>query len=144
MTEKNKMPAHEEELRRKAIQFQLLQAHLGELSKKQELVAERLNELSRAKTALEELETVKPGDTVMIPLGGDNFVQGKITDAKSILVSIGSGVAVKKPKQAAAEILDSRVTELDGLLNGLIAEAQAVSAQLARMRTELERPGRQK
>lgn len=126
------------ELQRKIIQFQLLQAHLQEIQRRQEIVNERLGELARTSAAFEELRTVKAGDAAMIPLGGENFVPGKITDTKNVLVSIGGGVAIKKSAQGAAEILKGRLGEMEKIADELAAEASATVSQLARLQPELE------
>lgn len=126
------------ELQRKTVQFYLLQAHLQELQRRQELVVERLGELARTKTAFAELKTVKAGSTAMIPLGGENFISGKITNTETVFVSIGGGVVIKKPAEAAVAILDGRIAELEKLGNELVAEISATIDQLTRLQTELE------
>lgn len=126
------------ELQRKILHFQLLQAHLQELQRRQEMLAERLAELARTRAAFEELKTVKAGDAAMVPLGGENFISGKITDTKSVLVSIGGGVAIRKSADGAAEILDSRINEMEKIADELGAEASATVSQLTRLQSELE------
>lgn len=123
---------------KKVFEFQILQAHLQELQRRQEMVAERLTELGRSAAALEELATVKPGSSALIPMGGDNFASGKITDTKSILVGVGGGIAIKKSVGDAKGILEGRIKELEGMADKLGAEMQSTIAALARLQPELE------
>ncbi|MEM7820973.1 MAG: prefoldin subunit alpha [Candidatus Aenigmatarchaeota archaeon] len=127
-----------EETQKKVFEFQLLQAHLQELQQRQQMVAERMAELNRTKAAFEELKTVKAGDSALIPLGGENFVPGKIADTNNIFVGIGGGVAIKKSVDGAAEILDGRISEMEKVADELTTDIQATIAQLARLQSELE------
>lgn len=128
----------DENTQKKVFEFQLLQAHLQELQQRQQMVAERLNELARTKAAFEELKTVKTDSSALVPLGGENFVPGKITDTKNILVGIGGGIAIKKSAEAASDILDGRMAEMEKAADELAGETQGTIAALARLQAELE------
>ena len=130
--------AMDEGSQKKIFEFQMLQAHLQELQRRQEMVVERMNELARTRAAFEELNTVKAGEGALIPLGGENFVQGKIADTKNIIVGIGGGVAIKKTAEGASEILDGRIKELESVADELSAEVQSTIMQLAKLQSELE------
>lgn len=127
-----------EETQKKIFEFQLLQGHLQELQKRQEIVAERIEELARTRAAFAELATVKDDSNALIPLGGENFISGKITETRKILVGIGGGVAVKRSVEAATEILEGRINEMEGAADKLAAEAQSTVSQLVRLQSELE------
>jgi len=131
-----------EETQKKMFEFQLLQSHLQELQRRQQLVAERIGELVRTKAAFEELKTVKAGDAAMIPLGGENFIPGKITDTKNVLVGVGGGIAIRKSADAAAETLDGRIREMEHIADSLMGEVQSIVGQLTRIQTELEAQNR--
>ncbi len=128
----------DESAQKKVFEFQMLQGHLQELQKREEIVGQRLTELARTRFALEELKSVKPDSNAMIPMGGDNFVPGKITDTKNILVSIGGGVAIKKSVEAAVEVMTDRIKELEDVADKITAEAQTTVSHLVKLQSELE------
>lgn len=123
---------------KKIFEFQILQQHLQEVQRRQQMVAERIDELARTKAAFEELKTVKAGDSAMIPLGGENFIPGKIADTNSILVGIGGGVAIKRSVETAGDILDGRISEMERVSCELATEAQSTFSRLTNLQAELE------
>lgn len=127
-----------EELQKKIIQFQILDANLRVLQERTKVLTNRIDELQKTKTAMDNLKISKP-TKAMIPLGSGNFVFGRVDDGESIIVGAGAGVAIKKKKEEAIEILDSRVGELENSLRGLTGQSQIIVEQLEKLQFEIEK-----
>jgi prefoldin alpha subunit len=133
-----KNPA-EEEAQKKMLQFQILEGNLRALHGQLEQAMARMEEATRTKLALEELERVRADDSAMIPIGAGTFVRGKIIDSEKVLVSIGSDMAVLKTRADAIEFADERLTELQKLVEEISVQEKAVTAELQRLQPELQR-----
>lgn len=120
----------------KIMQFQMLQNSLRVLEEKEKMIMTALDELERAKFALEDLKNCK-GETY-IPLGASNFVLGKIEDNQNVLVSIGSGLAVKMPRENAIKEIGEKTKELDTESKKINLELQKVGSHLIKLQTEIE------
>ncbi|MDD5416661.1 MAG: prefoldin subunit alpha, partial [Candidatus Aenigmarchaeota archaeon] len=86
--------------------------------------------------ALEEIEG-KKGETY-IPLGSSNFVLGKVEDSENILVSIGSGLAIKKKRAEALEITNQRIKELQTEGTKINKELNRIGSELMKLQAEIE------
>lgn len=123
----------EEEIQKLAMQFQSLQNSLQFIKEREAVVLTHIEELQRTKQAIEDLKNIKPNAT-FIPLGSGNFIKGEIKDTKDIIVGVGGGVAIRKNREDAAEILDSRIKDMDKMLDEISEQAKGIVAQL----TEIE------
>ena len=127
-----------DDVQKKIVQFQILEANLKVLQEREELINERLAEIENTKAAIEELKKTKPGKT-LIPIGSGNFISGKIDDTEELIIGVGSGVAIKKKREDAAEILDSKFKEFEKDLNELRNQGTTIAFQLAKLQEEIEK-----
>jgi prefoldin alpha subunit len=127
-----------DELQKKIIQFQILEANLKTLQEREEILNERILEIENTKAAIEELKKTRPGKT-LIPLGSGNFISGKIDDTEEVIVGIGSGVAIKKNREDAVVILDDKFKEFERDLNNLRNQGASIALQLAKLQEEIEK-----
>jgi prefoldin alpha subunit len=127
-----------EDLQKKIIQFQVLEANLKALQEREEIISDRIAEIENTKAAIEELKKAKPSKA-LIPIGSGNFISGKIEDTEEIIVGIGSGVAIKKKREDAIAILDSNFKEFEKNLNELRNQSTAIALQLAKIQEEVEK-----
>lgn len=120
------------------MRFQVLEMNLSVVRKKYEDVMRRLEDLEVARATMEELKHVKPS-SAMIPIGANNYIEGKIENAEKVIVWIGGGVAAKKSRDEAIRITSDRMKELDGIINELAREEQGIIRELQRLQPEIEK-----
>jgi len=127
-----------EDLQKKLIEFQILDANFKILQERAEILNKKLEELQKTGAAIEELKITKP-NRALIPLGSGNFVYGNIEDCEEIIVGVGSGVAIKKKREKALETLDGRVKEIEKNLNDVLKQSSAFVIQLEKVQQEIEK-----
>ncbi len=127
-----------QEMQKKVLQFQILQANLQLLAERERHFAEKLAELEETRQALEDLKDVKRGDSIMVPLGSGNFIAGEIKDCEKVLVGFGAGVVIKKSQEDARKIIDKRAEELSTALHELGSQIQHVEFELHKLQPELQ------
>jgi len=128
----------EEELQKKVIQFQLLESNFRIFQERAEIINERVEEMQKTRLALEEMD-VKKATSALIPLGSGNFVFGKIDDSDNVIVGIGGGIAMKKNKKEAIEILNSKIKEYEKNMNNLSEQSGKIFLQLQKLQSEIEK-----
>lgn len=138
MEKEQKRPS-EEDVQKKMLQFQILEGDLRAVRGQLEQAIARIDEASRTKLALEELGMVKADDSAMVPVGAGTFVRGKITDSESVLVSIGSDMAVMKTREDAISFTEDRIAELQKLAEGMMLQEKAVVTELQRLQPEIQK-----
>jgi prefoldin alpha subunit len=127
-----------EELQKKIIQFQILNTTLAALQEKAKIINQQKEELQKTKNAIEELKTINP-NKALIPLGSGNFIYGRIDDTENIIVGVGAGVAIKKKRKEAIEILNLKLRELEVSMNDVTNQMQVLSQQLEKLQIEIEK-----
>ena len=127
-----------DDIQKKIIQFQILEANLKSLQEREELFNERVREIETTKAALEELKQIKPNKT-LIPLGSGSFISGKIEDSEDIIIGIGSGVAIKKKRNDAIAFLDFKSKETEKEINNIRNQGSMIALQLAKIQQEVEK-----
>jgi len=127
-----------EELQKKVLRFQVMEANLKALEERAQLVTQRLEDIQRTILAINDLEKTKP-NSALIPIGSGNFVQGKIENTEEMIVDVGSGVFIKKKKDEAKEILEERLKEFEKLLQEISTSAQAILVELEKIQEEIRK-----
>ena len=127
---------NQDKIREKAVQFQVLQNTLRGLEQNHKMITSDIEDVHRTRLALEDLENSK-GDAY-IPLGANNFVAGEIKDNEHVLVSIGSGIAVKKKRQEALEISEKNIKQLQKQADNIGKEIRKVTDNLMKLQTDIE------
>ncbi len=93
-------------------QYQVLRTQAEALQQNLELVVSHIAEFRQT---LECLEVIGNGSEVraLVPLGSGAFVDAELGEVKSVVVSVGADVAVRKSVQDAKEDLKARIEELE-------------------------------
>jgi len=131
------MKKKEEDLQKKIVQFQVLEATFKTLQDRANLINQNLDELRKTKIAIEDLKKTKP-NKALIPLGSGNFVYGTIENNENVIVGIGAGIAIKKKREESIEILDNKTREMENVLDDVTTRAQGILEKIEEIQMELE------
>jgi len=127
---------NKDKIREKAVQFQIIQQRLRGMEQKSHMLLSGIEELERARLALEDLERAK--GEAYIPLGASNFVFGEVKDNQNVLISIGSGIAVKRKREDAIKIAEERIDEFKRESDKVTKAIDEMSNELMTLQTDLE------
>jgi len=127
-----------DDIQKKMVQFQIMEANLKALQEKTEEITQRVAEIESTRSAIEELKCIKP-TSALIPLGSGNFVSGKIENTEEVIVGIGSGVAIKKKREDALAILDNTLKEFNKNLDGMRDQMTTIALGMERIQQDLEK-----
>ncbi len=106
------------------------------LQQHQILEASRADHL-RARESLEGIDRAPDAAELLLPLGGEAFVRGRIDRSSPVLIGLGSGVVVELERPKVVELLAQRLTrideasrEMEGQMNSLNDRIQSLSRRL--------------
>ena len=88
-----------------------------------EMIQASMAEIDALFNTLEDIEG-KDSVEAFVPVGAGSFIKGELKSTDEIIVSIGSGLAVKKDADGAREILTGQKTELKDSLDKMLANLQ--------------------
>ena len=107
------MPRNEEALRKLVTELRLLEATVEALHNRINLVNAAIAELSFASATIIGLEKEEKGKPLLVPIGGGSFVKAEVSTTETMVVGMGAGVSVEKPRDEAKEIIEKRISELE-------------------------------
>lgn len=100
-------------------EIEQLQGNLGTIEQQIGLISQVLSSLNDAIITQEELKNKKPGDDILVPIGGSNYILCTIKEPNNTFISIGSGISLhteilnsEKRNKAQIENLDQNVNQL--------------------------------
>lgn len=100
-------------------EIEQLQGNLGVIEQQIGLISRVLSSLNDAIITQEELKNKKPGDDILVPIGGSNYILCTIKDPNNTFISIGSGISLhtellnsEKRNKAQIENLGQNVNQL--------------------------------
>jgi prefoldin alpha subunit len=73
-----------------------------------------------------------------VPVGAGSFIKGELKSTDEIIVSIGSGIAVKKDADGAREILTGQKEDLKDSLDKMLANLQQCSDIVGSLQAQAE------
>ena len=102
-----------------------------------EMIQASMAEVDSLFNTLEDIEG-KESVEAFVPVGAGSFIKGELKSTDEIIVSIGSGYAVKKDADGAREILTSQKEDLKDSLDKMLANLQQCSDIVASLQAQAE------
>ena len=99
----------EEEFEKNSYILNQLKSNLEALMQQREMFSAAHMDVQKAFESLENLEGQKGKPELMVPIGGDCFINAKSEDVKKVVVGIGGNIFIEKPVSEAKEVLENRL-----------------------------------
>lgn len=110
----------------------------GDLIQQQiELVRASIAEVDALTNTLDDLEG-KASVEAFVPVGAGSFIKGELKNTDEVIVSIGSGIAVKKDVDGARETIARQKKDLEDSLDKMLANMQQVSDIIGSLSAQAE------
>lgn len=119
-------------------QMQSLEAYLNDLLQREETVMRLLQEATNAVESIKVLAGNVEYET-LVPVGLGVYVKAKINPDQKMIINIGAGASVEQNKESAINYMESRIKELEMVLQQLASQRQEVSMKLEQGQHEMNR-----
>lgn len=119
-------------------QLQALEAYMADLLQREEAVMRLLQEATSAVESMKSLGGDKEFET-LVPVGLGAFVKAKVEPNQKIIVNIGAGASIEQDKDSAMNYMESRIKELEIVLQQLAAQRQEVAMRLEQGQQEMNK-----
>ncbi len=124
---------NEQEMRQAMGALEAYKAQLEAVNEQGQLLQMSLEDYSRAKDTLEAVAKGKPGEEVLMPVGGSAYVYASIVRSDRVLVGVGTGVSVDKPMEDAIATVDTRIGELMDALKKIGESRTVVESKMQQL-----------
>jgi prefoldin alpha subunit len=119
-------------------QLQALEAYMADLIQREEAVMRLLQEATSAVESMKSLDGDKEYET-LVPVGLGAFVKAKVEPNQKMIVNIGAGASIEQDKDSAINYMESRIKELEIVLQQLAAQRQEVAIRLEHGQQEMNK-----
>lgn len=110
----------------------------GDLIQQQiELIRASIAEVDALTNTLDDLEG-KEAVEAFVPVGAGSFIKGELKNPDEVIVSIGSGIAVKKDVEGARQTIARQKKDLEDSLDKMLANMQQVSDIIGSLSAQAE------
>ncbi len=127
-----------EEMQRKALEFQILREELEAYQGEAVKLIEQETELRTTKNAVQQLQKLKKGTEIKVPLGSGIYVDAKLGDVKALVAGVGGELFLEKEPKEALELLEGRIGKVDDETTRMAAQMQVISNALQQLKKEIE------
>lgn len=107
------VPDKERQLRRLIVELQMMQGSADLLQQRLELLQTATTDLRVADSSLKALMAVKAGNPILVPVGGNTFVNAQIGELNKVIVGIGADVSIEMDIDKAVEDISARLAEVE-------------------------------
>jgi len=119
-------------------QMQAMESYLNDLLQREETVMRLLQE---ATNAVESMKVIT-GNTeyeTLVPVGLGVYVKAKINTEQKMIVNIGAGASMEQNRESAINYMESRIKELELVLQQLSSQRHEVSMKLEQGQHEMNK-----
>lgn len=108
-------------------------ARVETMTRQVQIIRTSLDEVSIALNAVKAFKDAKVGDRIMVPVGASCFIPVQVTEDRSVITGVGSGVSLQKTSDEAIEYLESNAYELNEALKKSTATLDELQKNLSVM-----------
>ena len=127
----------EEQTQQLLYQMQMLENLFGELTQKENSIINIIREANSAIHSIKGIDTQSESDS-LVPLGLGAFMKSKVNSNEKIIINVGSGIAIEKNHNDAINYLESRLKELEIVLQETNQQRQQVAANLEQGKQQMQ------
>ena len=133
------MAEKEEQLQKLYLEFQLLDQQIKQLEKQSIALNNQVAELTITGQSLEDMENIKAGTEILVPLSSGIFTKAELKDNKKFIVNVGSSVAVVKDAESTKKLIASQVDEIKKFQESLAKQLESHNAKALSLEQEINR-----
>lgn len=114
-----------------------LQVNISAIEQQIALISRVISSLNDAINTQNELKTKKPGDEILVPIGGSNLILCTIKNPQQTFISLGSGISLLTELKNSEERSKSQIENLENSMKKLQEQYSQFSQKLNSNREEL-------
>jgi len=102
----------DEELTRCMAMVEQYKEQMNSLDMQSSYLQAAIMDYSKAKITLEHMNKTNKNEEILLPIGGNTFINASTKDPSKVLFDIGAGIVVEKTSEDAVKKIDQRIGDL--------------------------------
>jgi prefoldin alpha subunit len=119
-------------------QMQAMESYLNDLLQREETVMRLLQEATNAVESMKVMTGNTEHET-LVPVGLGVYVKAKINPEQKMIVNIGAGASMEQNRESAINYMESRIKELELVLQQLSSQRHEISMKLEQGQHEMNK-----
>ncbi len=120
------------------MEYQAIDQHIKQLQKQLEALTNQLMEMNSTRLSLEDLDKIKQGKEIFVPISSGIFAKGEIKNTSELLVNVGAGVVLKKDMISTKKLIQNQIDEMKKLHQKMISELEKMATKAAELEVQLQ------
>jgi prefoldin alpha subunit len=122
-------PTEEETVNALVVELRVLEQTYNEFTSRQNLLERALLESRAALDAINGLAE-QPAKEILTQIGGGAMLRSPPPSAEKVMVAVGSGIVIEKPRDEAVALLEERSRDLEKSIVSLIGQRNDIAQRL--------------
>ncbi len=120
------------------MEYKAIDEHIKQLQKQLEALTSHLIEMNSTHGSLEDLEKIKKGKEIFVPISSGIFAKGTINDTSELLVNVGANVVVTKDIASAKKLIQHQIEEMKKVHKRMVEELENMAQNAAQLEVQLQ------
>jgi prefoldin alpha subunit len=125
----SKQPTADETINALVVEARVLESTYNELTARQNLLERALLETRAALDAITGLDA-NPSPEILTQIGGGAMLRSPPPSTDKVLVNVGSGIVIEKPREEAKALLDERNREVEKTILSLANQRNEIAERI--------------
>jgi len=121
----------DEELAKQMALIEQYKEQLSQLETQYSYVQAAINEYTKARMTVEQLNKIEDGSDILLPIGGSTFIDANAKKTSNVLFDVGAGIVLEKSVEEVIKKIDERVNSLQRTQERISSTAQQIQDEAA-------------
>src|SRR3989338_5082550 len=99
----------------------------------------QLMEAASTNSAIDELDKIKSGREIFVPISSGIFVKATIKDTSDLLVNVGAGAVVQKDRASAKKLIQNQIEEMKKIHERMVNELEKMAGRAGEIEQVLQK-----
>jgi len=128
----------EDELQKYMTLIEYYKEQLKTLEYQFSLIQTTINDQTKAKITLENINGVKNDSELLLPIGGGAFINTTLKNSSKVLYDVGEGIVIEKTVEDTIKKVDIRIKELTQTEENISTMAQQIQNEASNAQNKAE------
>ena len=111
------------------MEYQMLDQHIKKMQAQLEAITNQLMEAASTNSAIDELDKIKSGREIFVPISSGIFIKATIKETSDLLVNVGAGAVVQKSRASAKKLVQAQIEEMKKIHERMVSELEKMAGR---------------
>ena len=120
------------------MEYKAIEEHIKQLQKQLEVLTNHLVEMHSTNSSWEDLDKIKKGKEIFVPISSGIFAKGTISNTSELLVNVGANVVVTKDIASAKKLIQHQIEEMKKVHKKMVEELENMAQNAAQLEVQIQ------